>query len=247
MPTKSIADFPGYAEFVARENLVRAAACLGLPERICGVEVEPMNIEHVRLLSLASSPFQMRGISVEQLCQKPGIEVDVTTAMWILSTRWRAGSARAKARFLKSKSMLALMRLPIDQPVAALLKYVDDAYIDCPPGDGEMKSYFAFEIAVAVEMARAFQLPLDFWNKHPVRQFIRWLTGKPSPTRIPLKILFQLRKVQRQMDAPNAIMHNASDKLLADGLAEMNKRDRQQVELNKRFNDPDGVNAIYFN
>ena len=57
MPTSSISDFPGYAAAVERENLVRAAACLGLPEMVCGVECAPMTVEHSRLLALARSPF----------------------------------------------------------------------------------------------------------------------------------------------------------------------------------------------
>jgi len=225
MPTSSISDFPGYAAAVERENLVRAAACLGLPEMVCGVECAPMTVEHSRLLALARSPFLLRGIGVPGLVAKPGVETDVLTALWIISPRWRA-SGRARDAFLRSKPVRNLMRLPIDQPVAALLNYVDEAYIDAPPGDGESKSYYAFEISVAVEMSRAFGLPLDFWNRHPVRDFVRWLTGKPSPLKVPLKILFQLRKAQRHTDHPEAIQHNASDKILADGVAAMNERDK---------------------
>lgn len=228
------ADFPGYAAAVARENLVRAAACLGLPESICGLEVMSMNIEHVRLLAMVRSPFLMRGIGAQRLCGKPGIETDVLTALWVLSPRWRP-SGRARDRFLKSKPVRAIMRLPIDKPVAALLNYVDEAYIDSPAGGDDLKSYFAFEIPVAIEMSRAFGLPLDFWNKHPVRNFIRWVTGKPSPLRVPLKILFQIRKAQRQMDDPKAIMHNASDKLLADGLAAMNQRDKRTMDYEREM------------
>ena len=240
------ADFPGYAAAAARENLVRAAACLGLPERVCGLDVLPMDIEHVRLFALAGSPFLIRGIDVHGLCQKPGIETDVMTALWIISPRYRP-SARARDRFLRSRAILAVMAMPIDQPVKALLDYVDEAYIDAPPAGDDLKSYFSFEISVAIELSRAFGLPLDFWNKHPARRFVRWITGKPSPLKIPLKILFQLRKAQQQMDNSESIMHNQSDKLLADALAAMNSQNHREIELQRRFTDPEGVNGIYFN
>lgn len=223
-------DFAGYEAAVAHENLVRAAACLGLTETVCGMEVLPMNIEHVRFLALADSPFLIRGISPEIICLRPKIDAEIVQALWIISPRFKAGNIRARNKFLRSKMVKRSRLAPLIGRIESVAKYVEDAYIDNPPLPPSNKSYFAYEIGVAVEMSRAFGLPIDFWNKHPLRQFMRWITGKPSPLKIPLKIVFQIRKAQRQMDVPNAILHNASDKLLADGLAALNERNRKDSE-----------------
>ena len=87
----TIADFPGYAEAVERENAIRGASCLGINEVICGLEVLPLCAAHVRLLSLVRSPF-MGAYPVQALIEKPDILADIMRFLWIVSPQYQTGA-----------------------------------------------------------------------------------------------------------------------------------------------------------
>lgn len=98
------ADFPGYAEAVARENKVRGSACLGLNEVICGCEVKPLCPEHLGLLTFIRHPFH-GGYTVDQLCgtkekefadAKPDLLADILRFLWIVSPMYKTGSVCGK-------------------------------------------------------------------------------------------------------------------------------------------------------
>ena len=244
----SVADFPGYAEAVAREDSIRGAACLGINEVICGLEVKPMNAMHVRLLTLVRSPFmgkftvsQLAGTPKEDFADgKPDILNDIMLFLWIVSPCYEAKS-KASATFPRKRllersgtfqerrnglltardkfneAFTPILKQPVDKVVKEILEYVDEAFIDSDESDESGKSYYAFEVSIAHEMHKHYGYRIDFWNPLcPVDK---------NPILVPLKIVFQLRKLRAQIDGgSNAIVTNKSDRLISDGLGKMSNR-----------------------
>ena len=227
----SPADFPGYVEAVARENNVRAAACLGLTERICGVEVLPLTARMVRLLAVCNSPHLMRSIKPEVLATRPGIHADAVAFLWIVSPKFKAGNLKARARFLKS--IRHVYKLPMDVVCKEIAEYLDEAYLDAGHPDITEKSYYAFEISIVNGLHRAWGLPVDFWENHWLRNLIRRFSGKPCPLDVPLKIIWQNQKEQARHANAQTTLSNESDKKLADGLAALNQKMKDQTDGNK--------------
>lgn len=187
----------------------------------------PMTARHVRLLCLSSSPFLVRSLKPEQLAKLPNIYADAMAFLWIVSPRFRNGHQASKVRFFKS--IRSVTKKGVVDVCGEILAYVEEAYMDAPSGDNSLKSYYAFEISVVNVLHRNWGLPVDFWENHWLRKLIRRFTGKPCPLDVPLKIVWQNMKEQRAWENPGAIMSNASDKLLADGLALMNKRSKEEA------------------
>jgi hypothetical protein len=218
----TIADFPGYAEAVARENEIRGAACLGINETICGLDVKPLCAAHVRLLSLVNSPF-LGKYPVATLCQKPGILNDIMLFLWIVSPMYEAGARVRKHRWQRktardrfTEAFAPLLKQKLDKVVTEILEYVEEAYIDAEDSGENSKSFYAFEISIAHELHEHYGFRVDFWNNPPAHQ---------NPLLVPLKIVFQLRKLRAQIaGGKDAIVTNRSDKLVELGLEQMGKR-----------------------
>jgi hypothetical protein len=213
-------DFPGYAEAVAHENIVRGAACLGLSLTLGGVPVRPLTAAHVRLLTLASSPFLLTHLTAEQLMTKPNLVDDLVTFLWIVSPWYQPGvTARRhwwQRRTARDHFNAAAADLPA-QPAAAVVQsvidYITEAYLDAEeaPATVSDKAYFAFEISIADEL-RDYGFRMDFWNQIPVEK---------NPLHVPLQIVFQLRKL-RKLKA-GQIVSNRSEKFIAEGLANLKR------------------------
>ena len=244
----SVADFPGYAEAVAREDSIRGAACLGINEVICGLEVKPMNAMHVRLLTLVGSPFMGR-LTVANLAGtaeknfqdgKPDILNDIMLFLWIVSPGYEAKS-RASAIFPRKKllersqtflerrratltardkfneAFAPILKQPVDKAVKEILEYVDEAFIDSDESEAGGKSYYAFEVSIAHEMHKHYGYRVDFWDSN--------CPSDKNPILVPLKIVFQLRKLRAQIDGGrDSIVTNKSDRLISDGLGKMINR-----------------------
>lgn len=230
----SIADFPGYAEDAAKEQAIRSAACIGLNEIICGFEAKPLTAAHVLLLNLVRSPF-LRAIPVAVLCAKPDILTDIMRFLWIVSPDYEQGSKAsasrpwwqivprkptARDRFNAKFALLAKVKL--DALVSSILEYVEDAFIDAekPKVNETRVSYYAQEVSIAYEFSKFHGYRLDFWN-----------TGCPAdknPLHIPLKIVFQLRKVRREAElGKDAGLSNRSDERVEAGLAALAEKNRR--------------------
>ena len=236
-------DFPGYAEAVAQENLVRGVACLGLNERICGLEVRPLTAWHVRWLMLNRSPF-LGKYPAAMLCAKPDIVDDIMRFLWIVSPLYKPGSKptagwrrrvwpSARDRFNRRYSPIVKQKL--DQVVAEILQYMDEAYLDAGEGSTGEKSYYEFEIAVAHEMHEVYGLPIDFWVRPPgllgwLRDAWRNWNGQVNPIHIPLKIVFQLRKCRQKWNDPKALLTNRSEMLISKGLEKINADFQRTME-----------------
>ncbi len=247
--------FPGYAQEVARENFLRATACLGLTETVCGIEVLPLNAEHARHLALVRSPFLLRGVTAEQLYDLSGLETHVALCLWIVSPHFRPGQKnRLTTRcrrwadrltghlFENQREKFDRVQRPriLQQPAMAALReliaYFADAFLDAPePEDGPGKSYYADEVALTLALHHTFALPVDFWERHWLRNCVRRFTGRPSPLQVPYKLVFQLLKAERRFRDPDALLKNPSDALLAAGLSALNARDRRQREYEREL------------
>ena len=217
----TIADFPGYAEFVARENLIRGASCLGLNEKICGLEVLPINAAHVRLLALVRSPF-MAAYPVKMLCDKPDILGDIMRFLWIVSPQYEQGARtrahwwqRRTARDKFNAAFAPIMAMRLDKVIQEIMDYVEEAYIDSEDGDSG-KSYCAFEVSIAHELHKHYGYRVDFWNHPPKNQ---------NPLLVPLKLVFQFRKLRAKTEGIE--IANRSDKLVELGLKSIGEREQK--------------------
>ncbi len=223
-------DYPGYAEAVAREHSIRSAACLGLNEIICGLEVKPLCAAHWQLLSLVQSPF-LRRFTAEQLATKPDILTDIMGFLWIVSPFYEAGSRvseprkksffgrriKATARDNFTSSAAIIFNCPVDKVCAEILEYVEQSFVDADESTkSDEKSYYAFELAIASELQEHYGFRLDFWNHPPIEN---------NPLMVPLKLVFQLRKLRAQR--AESVVVNKSEKHIREGL------DKLQEKLNR--------------
>ena len=221
------ADFPGYAEAVARENTIRAAACLGVNEKICGLEVRPLTAWLYRWLALVRSPFLIPGMTAGALVEKPEIVNDVMAFLWIVSPMFVPGARqrerwwqRRTARDRFNMAFAPILQQRVDDVCREILEYVDEAFVDAgAPDPGGDKNYFAFEVEIADELHRHYGYRVDFW---------RAPADGMNPVHVPLKLIFQFRKRRRQ--AAGDVLWNGSDEYLSKGLAAMNARDRRLRE-----------------
>jgi hypothetical protein len=225
----SLADFPGYTEQAARERRIRSAACFGLNEIICGFEVKPLCAKHISYLTLIRSPF-LCGFTAEQLCQpgdqRPGLVHDIYNFLWIVSPMYCEGSRARKhwwqrrtARDKFNEAFAPVINKPMVDVVKEILEYVEEAFIDAEEGKPGQKSFFADEVATACEMSKHHGFRLDFWSAS--------CPAEKNPLLIPLKIVFQLRKVRQAMEHGTDGLENRSDKLIAAALPKLGERFRQ--------------------
>ena len=229
----SPSSIPGYAAAVRRENLARAAACLGLDETICGVTVKPLTGRHVRLLALTGSPFMLRGISHDKLCAKPDIDLDILGFLWVVSPKFKAGSIRRRNRFFKS--IRFVFKMQIGLLVKEIQTYIEDAYLDAPEAADSLKSHYAFEISLAQSMHKTWGVSVDFWVNGWLRNFIRYISGRPNPIDIPLKIVWQLHKAEKKANDSQAILGNWSDKFISEHLSNLNREQKEAADKAKRL------------
>lgn len=241
------ADFPGYDAAVAHENLVRAAACLGKNETICGLEVKSLDAHHVRLLTLINSPF-LATVTAEELCTREEAQEwllhHIMLFLWTVSPMFELGSMASEppqrkwwqkfithhasritpptARDRFNTAFAPILQQPLDVICREILEYIAEAYQDAEPGDGtgNNKSYYAFEIMIAEELHANYPrtFRLDFWSADcPPSQ---------NPLHVPLKLVFQLRKCRHHRKGEG--VSNKSDTIIAAGLAALGRKHQRQ-------------------
>lgn len=227
----SEADFIGYGDASAHECLVRRTACICSMERICGIDVLPLNAQHVSILTLTGSPF-LGGFTAGQLLAKPDILDDVMRFLWIVSPMHKPG-AKARAHFWQRKTprdkfnetFAPIMRETVDKVVSEILEYVKDSFIDSDEPNGPSgPSYFSEEISIAYELSRYHGFRLDFWRPE--------CPPDKNPLLVPLKIVFQLRKVRRYDQHGTDGLSNRSERLIREALPKIGERFKQQQQQN---------------
>lgn len=232
----------------ARERYIRSVACLGVNERICGIEVKPLCMAHISLLRASQSPFLMHWSfekAIETLGQE-NLQNYFMLFMWIVSPHYEQGSTiktrwwqRKTARDRFNESVAPIASVPLPVVYNEIMAYMDEAFIDAEESPaGEIhKSFYAEEISIAYEFAK-FGWRIDFWNADCPQD--------KNPMLVPLKIVFQLRKARAQAElGKDASLSNRSDRLVAVAQVKIGERHRRHMELMKRMSDPLGPNAIY--
>jgi hypothetical protein len=217
----------GYAEAVARENGIRGAACLGVNEVICGIEVKLLCPAHLGLLSIVNYPFH-GGYTVEELCGtaankftdgKPDLLTDIMRFLWIVSPQYKTGARTRKHRWQRktardkfNEAFAPILKEPVPKVVAEILAYVEEAFIDCDDSTPAAPKLFnATQISIAAELHEHYGYRIDFWSPD--------CPPDKNPLLVPLKIIAQLRKY-RANHAGNPVF-NKSDKLVQAALDKM--------------------------
>ena len=245
----TIADFPGYAEFVARENELRAGACLGINETICGCEVKPLNAAHIALLSLVRSPFlNMNAAEIwsavkDSPDRQAQLQCDIMRFLWIVSPQYEQGSVSGaiprRRRFESRRRHLhrvaaaqtprdafnaafaPILKQPVDKVLEEICQYVDDAYIDTedPETGNSEKTGWAFQISIACELSTHHGYRVDFWNPA--------CPVEKNPLLVPLKIVTQLRKYRESSNGKP--ISNRSDKCVREYLATLGQKNEGRM------------------
>jgi hypothetical protein len=96
---------------------------------------------------------------------------------------------------------------------------VDEAWIDAGEPDSNDKTYYAFEVEIAQELHQNLGFRADFWNEIPDAQ---------NPLKVPLKIVFQFRKLRAKLNNPNYVLTNRSEIFISNGLEKMNRAEREK-------------------
>lgn len=230
--TLTDADIPGYREAVAREGLVRGAACLGLNEKICGLEVRPLTAWHMRWLDLLKSPFTRSKFTPEILMEWPDISGAILNFLWVVSPMFEPGSVTTKRSWWNPQPKTArdkfnevfspVVKLPVPEVCREILEYMDEAFIDQEEARqsqfGSDREYFAFEVAIACELHKHLGYRPDFWNAMPAAE---------NPVRVPLKLVFQFRKARRKLEDGKALVTNKSERFIQAGLERIGKRNEE--------------------
>lgn len=184
---------PGYRAAVERENALRDAAFLDLPERICGFEVRPLTPSLFIALDGAGSPFVSGG---------PAEPADVSVFLWAISTEYtRCDEAR-------SRFITRTRAVEFSAACKEISDYLADAFQDCPPTSAaegcEIIPYASWTSAVIDLLASEYG----------------W--GQAEILGMPLKCVFQyVRRIQKRRN-PGKTLFNRSDTVRGDWLRRVN-------------------------
>lgn len=214
---RSPSDLPEYLEAVEREQLVRCAALLRLPEKINGFTVMPMTLNHYSILRIAGSPFlpPFRAPNYAELAAflwvlNPGYCLDKKKRDKFLKTcrmfRPPKYGFRREARLVNSMLRLA-------ETAQAAQSYVAETFQDRPPAvsDGiQPVEYYADEISVVATLSREYG-----WSPEDIAN-------------MPLKVVFQYLKEicehHAAMNGKPAMLCNPSGAITAKYMAEKNRK-----------------------
>jgi len=193
-----VAQIPGYAEAVEREQSDRDAAFVLDRDQIEGIEVVPMTARHFLILDGCASPF---------LCGGLPSPADVGVFLWVMSPGFKIGDTAARDPFLATIRGVAYA-----QAALSIREFVEDALADAPAAEGgghrrQVVSWVAHYVDL---LAREYH-----WSEAEILG-------------LPLKRMFQyVRKIQGRSD-DRAIFINRSDELRAAWLREQNEKAEAQ-------------------
>ena len=154
---------------------------------------------------------------------------------------WQAQEITSRDRF--NIEFSRILKLEAPAVLKAILEYIDDAYIDAGDPDEVMtRNYYAFEVSIAHELHEHYGYRIDFWNPN--------ILDEENPLLVPLKLVFQFRKLRQQLEHGNeAAISNRSDKLVSAYLVEIGNRQKTkdyETELSKKqAANLDGINCRY--
>jgi len=200
----SFQDLPEFQVAVKRENEIRDAAFLRLTTRIGPIELKPMTPRDLLILDGLDNPVVSGGIPTS---------AQLADFMWKLSTEYKDGARWRRWRFAKR-----VAKLDFISTIQACFNYIRDTFQDAPAGSGEHSLPYAGWCAhLAVSLA----------PQNPAANLDLILNT-------PLKILFQLRRVMRRVDNPNAPMINFSDRIKREEALKLYNHRRKLIQVLKK-------------
>ena len=168
-----LSKIPGLSEAVKaaerEEEVVREFAFSGLPESICGLEVEPFRIPHLRQLILVDSPF---------VTGKEPTPESVFDFLWIVSTIYpKSNSESKKALWERIKSANLDWALGIHA-------YVSEAMMDAPKGGGGNSPIASMSASLVNIIASSYGWSREQIEKEPIKsiyQYVRLIQRDANP------------------------------------------------------------------
>lgn len=219
---------PGYWEAVAKEQILRDAAFLGLTESIAdGFEAVPLTMRHYLSLRAIRSPFLVGGtVAVSDVIAFLRV-VAPENSNWIRFGELCA-SFEAKLPWLHTFGAMARWRIRaaraekrLREVTLGIIRYLDAALNDCGGGGAaSAESYFSDGAA----MVHRFGLAYGWSRERTMSE--------------PLKCLFQYLKAIKAEDFAKAgrlpVLHNPSGRIISDWLAEHQPPDSVAAKLAKQ-------------
>ena len=197
-PINWFAVIPGFREAVERENAIRDAAFLDIPETICGIEVLPMTPRHFLLLDGIGSPFVVGGLPTAEA---------IAQFIWVVSPEFRVirgwRDRLAQYRFVKRCRKINWV-----DAVKAIDQYINDAFQDSPGAKSGTSNLhdWSWVAALVDQIASTYH-----WSEVDILS-------------IPVKRLFQYSRIVRRRDDPKAIFFNPRDRVRGEWLRERNQK-----------------------
>jgi len=204
---------PDYAAAVERQDLVRDAAFLGVPETLCGITVAPMTFRHLLWLQMIRSPF----IGASSL-QEDTAHLDVAAFFKTLAPGDRPSFMNTFTRITRidanlKQFMAAVGKLKLPAAVVGIRDFVQETFMDAPGGgESNEASYYSIGAALTHRLCAAYA----GLNPNPMVY--------PGALDVPLKAGFQLIKCLKRDENPKAILFNGlSDKAKARWINQQNQ------------------------
>lgn len=174
---------PGYRDALEREEFRRNAAFLGVSELICGVEVQPLTLEHVCRLQCVGNPFLCGGV--------PSVE-DVAVFLWAVSPQYSPRSKWRRFWFIRS-----IRKLPFIPAVEAIRAYIEEAFEDTIGGEqgGFIKSDWSGFASLVATLASEFG-----WTEREIMQ-------------MPIKRVWQYARIIQKRHDPKAWFPSKSGRI----------------------------------
>lgn len=168
-----LSKIPGLSEAVKsaqrEEEVIREFAFSGLPESICGLDVEPFRIPHLRQLILIDSPF-VTG-------KQPSVR-DAFEFLWIVSLIYPKDSAEAKKAFWNR-----LKRVKTDW-VSGIRDYIAEAMMDAPSGGGGDAPITSMSASLVHLIASTYGWSREQIEREPIKslyQYVRLIRRDNNP------------------------------------------------------------------
>lgn len=186
-------EFPGALEARAWEASTRAEAFLDVPRTLLGVEVLPLTLHRLGLLTAARNAL---------LCGGPVTLKQVTDFLWVLAPAFLVGSSEAYALFCRELGERGGVG---DLPACAgeVGKFLDEMFLDAPAGGTD-----SLKVPVTCPEAVYVDLFADAYG---------WTAAETMHT--PLPRLYQLlRRIVLRRDPKAIFINRHFDKVRGDWL-----------------------------
>lgn len=186
---------PGLREAVAQETFLRDVSyLLEIPERIGPIEVRPLTLRHLLILSTTENPLIVGGVVTPEA---------IGAFLWVVSPLYEPDNKWRRWWFLRRCG-----ELRSEPTLKAIKEYLDEAFMDAPASSGpkDAARYWSFTTDIVHLLASEYG-----WSHEEIMA-------------LPLKVIFQHVKLIGYRNNPDTPQFNPSDSVRGQWLAEQNKR-----------------------